>query len=246
MNVLEQSGSSGTSGSPGTNKDDSTGDEIGHAVPLVDTVLCFVMNGLNTGTAENVLKVASITFTINEVRQSVCKLWEYCKLGAVPVRKNTQRRTECSALPNDLIQKLQSLDETGKTPYLCCAVIGLSRIPRFQVEDISDIAMAERIRRLEIKLLMLDQKVCDNSEHLLNIPPRSSGPAADNGSTVVPKVLSNITVSELAEKLNLTIFHTLKNAPQGDSENCNSSNKQQSATMVSHRGHNCIFDASRS
>ena len=231
VNVLEQSGSSGTSGSPGTNKNDSAGDEIGNAVPLVDTVLCFVMNGLNTETAENVLKVASSTFTINEVRQSVCKLWEYCKLGDVPVRNNTQRRTECSALLNDLIQKLQSLDETGKIPYLCCDVIGLSRIPRFQVEDISDIAMAERIRRLEIKLLMLDQKVCDNSEHLLNIPPRSSGPAADNGSTVVLKVLSNITVSELAEKLNLTI-HTPKIAPQGDSENCNSSNKQQSATSL--------------
>ena len=136
VNVLEQSGSSGTSGSPGTNKDDSTGDEIGNAVPLVDTVLCFVMNGLNTGTAENVLKVASNTFTINELRHSVCKLWEYCKLGDVPVRNNTQRRTECSALLNDLIQKLQSLDETGKIPYLCCDVIGLSRIPRFQVEDI--------------------------------------------------------------------------------------------------------------
>ena len=59
VNVLEQSGSSGTSGSPGTKKDDSTGDgisnadEIGNAVPLVDTVLCFVMNGLNTGPAES-------------------------------------------------------------------------------------------------------------------------------------------------------------------------------------------------
>ena len=91
--------------------------------------------------------------------------------------------------------------------------------------------MAERIRRLEIKLLMLDQKVCDNSEHLLNRPLRSSGPAADNGSTIVPNVLSNITVSKLAEKLNLTI-HTPKIAPQGVSENCNSSNKQQSATSL--------------
>ena len=91
--------------------------------------------------------------------------------------------------------------------------------------------MAERIRRLEIKLLMFDQRVCDNSEHLLNIPPRSSSPAADNGSTVVPKVLSNITVSELAEKLNFTI-HTPKIAPHGDIENCNSGNKQQSATRI--------------
>ena len=91
--------------------------------------------------------------------------------------------------------------------------------------------MTERIHRLEIELLMLDQKVCDNSEHLLNIPPRLSGPAADNGSTVVPKVLSNITVSELAEKLNLSI-HTPKIAPHGDSENRNSDNKQQSATSL--------------
>ena len=67
VNVREQSGSSGTSGSHGTNKDDSTCDEIGNAVPLVDTVLYFVLNGLNTRTAENVLKAASSTFTIDEV-----------------------------------------------------------------------------------------------------------------------------------------------------------------------------------
>ena len=54
---------------------------------------------------------------------------------------------------------------------LGCDVIVLSRVPRFQVEDIGDIAMAERIRRLKIKLLMFDQKMCDYSEHLLHIPP---------------------------------------------------------------------------
>ena len=78
---------------------------------------------------------------------------------------------------------------------------------------------------------MLDQKVCDNSGRLLGIPPRSSGPAADNSSTVVPKVLSNIIVSELAEKSNLTI-HTPKIAPHGDSKDCNSGNQQQSATSL--------------
>ena len=78
---------------------------------------------------------------------------------------------------------------------------------------------------------MFDQKVCDNSGHLLNIPPRWSGPAANNSSTVVPKVLSNITVSELAEKSNLTI-HTPKITPHGDSEECNSGNQQQSATSL--------------
>ena len=44
-----------------------------HVVPLVDTVLSFVMHGLNSGTSANVLNVASSISTVLEVRQSVKK-----------------------------------------------------------------------------------------------------------------------------------------------------------------------------
>ena len=42
-----------------------------HVVNLVNTVLSFVMHGLNSGTSDNVLKIACNTFTVLEVRQSV-------------------------------------------------------------------------------------------------------------------------------------------------------------------------------
>ena len=132
----------------GNGSDEDTGNVDTPGMPLVDTVLSFVMHGLNSGTPDNVLKIALGTITVLEVQESVRKLWKNCNLGDLPVRNNTQRRTECSALLTDIIQKFQYLDEAGAVPYLCCDVIGLSRIPKFQNEDVTDIAMADRIRRL--------------------------------------------------------------------------------------------------
>ena len=154
----------------GNGSDDDTGNVDTPGMPLVDTVLSFVMHGLNSGTPDNVLKIALSTFTVLEVRESVRKLWKHCNLRDLPVRHNTQRRTECSALLTDIIQKFQYLDEAGTVPYLCCDVIGLSRIPKFQIEDITDIAMADRIRRLEVKLLLIDEKVCEHFERFVQIP----------------------------------------------------------------------------
>ena len=128
------------------------------------------MHGLNSGTPDNVLKIALSTFTVLEVRESVRKygnivIWVTSQFD----RHNTQRRTECSALLTDIIQKLQYFDEAGTVPYLCCDVIGLSRIPKFQIEDVTDIAMADRIRHLEVKLLLIDEKECEHSERFVQI-----------------------------------------------------------------------------
>ena len=176
----------------GNGSDDDTGNVNTPGMPLVDTVLSFVMHGLNSGTPDNVLKIAFSTFTVLEVRESVRKLWKHCNLGDLSVRHNTQRRTECSALLTDIIQKLQYLDEAGTVPYLCCDVIGLSRIPKFQIEDITDIAMADRIRRLEVKLLRIDEKVCEHSERFVQIPNvENTSPARNAMKPLVESLVSD-------------------------------------------------------
>ena len=65
-------------------------------MPLVNTVLSFVMHGFSSRTPNNVLKVSLSTFTVLQIRE-----------------------LECSALLTDIIQKLKYLDEAGIVPYLC-------------------------------------------------------------------------------------------------------------------------------
>ena len=142
---------------------------------LVDTVLAFIMHGLDTGTPANVQKIALTTFTVVEIRLAVKKLWEHCQFGEVPTKHTSRNRSEMSAL--------LSMDSTD-VPHLCCDFKGLSRIPKFGIEDVTDIALSERIRRLEVKLLQLEHTVCEHSESLLapvtvtmvKKPPNNSKP----------------------------------------------------------------------
>ena len=71
--------------------------------PLVDTVLAFIMHGLDTGTPANVQKIALTTFTVVEVRLEVKKLWEHCQFGEVPTKHTSRNRSEMSAQLDVLI-----------------------------------------------------------------------------------------------------------------------------------------------
>ena len=86
--------------------------------PLINTVLCFIMHGINTGSAVNVHKIASETFTLAEVKSAADILWEHCDLGPRTGRKSIKARSECQATLNDVIIQLQELDTEGNVPLL--------------------------------------------------------------------------------------------------------------------------------
>ena len=100
LDVLIDSGTTGTENGlvngngigNGDGNGNGLGSENGHGSettdkqPLIDTVLCFIMHGLDTGTPANVHKVALSTFTVMEVRLAVRNLWAHCHLGKVPVK----------------------------------------------------------------------------------------------------------------------------------------------------------------
>ena len=99
-----------------------------------------------------------------------------------------------SALLDVLIQKLLSMDSTD-VPHLCCDFKRLSRIPKFGIEDVTDIALLERIQRLEVKLLQLDHTVCEHSESLL----------APVTVTMVKKPSNNIKPQKSKTKNNINL-----------------------------------------
>ena len=67
------------------------------------TVLTFFQYGLNTATVQNILEVASSTFSMKEVKTAVSMLWKSCDLGNVPNLCGSNNRTQCDAYLEVLI-----------------------------------------------------------------------------------------------------------------------------------------------
>ena len=56
----------------------------------------------------------------------------------------------------DLMKKLEEQQNKDDLPCFVVDSIGLSQLPKFGIEDINEIGLAKRIRRVEIKLLRMD------------------------------------------------------------------------------------------
>ena len=128
-------------------------------VILVNTVLTFLQYGLNTATVQNVLKVASSTFSMKEDKTAVSLLWKSCDLGNVPNFRGTNNRTQCNAYLEILIKEMRILISSNKFPTVFTDAIGLARIPKFNVDEITEVAMVERLMMMETKMTTLDELI---------------------------------------------------------------------------------------
>ena len=100
-------------------------------------------------------KILNETFSLEEVKSDRTTLWELCNEGYLPVMKNRQttaRRSEQQAIVCDLVEWLQILTELDKRPCLVVNVNGLVHIPKFQIEEINETALCEKIIRMETKI----------------------------------------------------------------------------------------------
>ena len=128
-------------------------------VILVNTVLTFLQYGLNTATVQNVLKVASSTFSMKEVKTAVSMLWKSCDLGNVPNLRGSNNRTQCNAYLEILIKEMRILISSKKFPKVFTDALGLARIPKFNVEEITEVAMVERLMMMETKMTTMDELI---------------------------------------------------------------------------------------
>ena len=128
-------------------------------VIFVNTVLTFPQYGLNTATVQNVLKVAYSTFSMKEVKTAVSLLWKSCDLGNVPNLRGTKNRTQCNAYLEILIKEMRILISSKKFPKVFADALGLARILKFNVEEITEVAMVERLMMMETKMTTLDELI---------------------------------------------------------------------------------------
>ena len=122
---------------------------------IINAVLVFTAYGLDTGSDANVQKILIETFSLEEVKSARITLWELCHEGYLPAMKNRQttaRRSEQQAIVCDLVEWLQILTELDKRPCLVVNVNGLVHIPKFQIEEINETALCEKIIRMENKI----------------------------------------------------------------------------------------------
>ena len=75
-----------------------------------------------------------------------------------------------------------------KVPYLVGDVAGIAKLPKFNIEDITEVAMCERIQRLEAHVAAIDQSLaeCVSDVIDINYKSRNTTPVQLDGHPVRP------------------------------------------------------------
>ena len=136
---------------------------------IVNTVLSFVRHGMNIGTETNTIKVANSTFSLGEIKDASVVFWEKCNLGNPPVRQTSVHRTQAEAMLTDIVDMMRKLESEDKMPILYVDVLGLAYFPKFNVEEINEVAIVERLRRLENKMCSMSNMVNENCDEIGSI-----------------------------------------------------------------------------
>ena len=120
---------------------------------IINAVLAFTAYGLDTGSNANVQKILNETFSLEEVKSARTTLWELCHEGYLHVMKNRQTTAQISeqkTIVCYLVELLRILTELDKRPCLVVNVHGLVYIPKFQIEEINETSLCEKILKMEI------------------------------------------------------------------------------------------------
>ena len=137
----------------------------------INSVLAFTAYGLDTGSDTNVQKILNETFSLEEVKSARTTLWELCHEGYLPAmnnRQTTAKRSEQQAIVGDIVEWLQILTELDKRPCLVVNVPGLARIPKFQIEEINETALCEKMVRMETKIASMNAMFL---QHIMDADP---------------------------------------------------------------------------
>ena len=151
--------------------------------PVVNTVLSFCSYGIEVGTIVNVKKIASQTFSFKEISKAHTLLYNLCKNDIVGEKRNRRKKDTCIS---DVLAWLQDLKKRDKVPYLVVDVAGIAKLPKFNIEDITEVAMCERIQRLEAHVAAIDQSLAECVSDVIDIKSRNTIPVQLDGHPVHP------------------------------------------------------------
>ena len=141
---------------------------------IFNTLLTFCVAAMSNALKMNVIQLIVMKFSEDEVvdaKEVLCR--NSGNLLTFQVRKDSQYRSEKFVHVEDIYDGLKKLSDTNNLPLFDTDGFGISRLPKIDAEDITNVSIAEKIASFERKFAIFDEsmtsillKSLDNSERL--------------------------------------------------------------------------------
>ena len=91
-------------------------------------------------------------------------------MGLGRSRNTTCKRYICTqAEAIDIVEKFEEFQGENESPIIYVDVEGLALFPRFNPEDINEVAIVERLRQIETKIFGISNMVTQNIENMVGV-----------------------------------------------------------------------------
>ena len=109
------------------------------------------------------------------------KLTDLCD-GILDVSYHNRRvKNTCVS---DIIAWLLEVKKIDKVPYFVVDYNGVARLPTFNIDDVTNVALCERFRRLEAHISMLDQSVAQHTVQLIDMKQHEPASGCDDAHPI--------------------------------------------------------------
>ena len=182
---------------------------------IINELLSYTLHYLEKSTIENIRKVLSNFYTLDEVKNSKKLLWDVYKddLTDYQDRKSTENRSAKDSHLDDIFKALKTLDELSRE--LKFVAHDLDRIPSFNPEELNTTLLLERVNLIEKKLKSydetlsnqrcdimliqnkLDSEKCDKNDIRENIAIKTGTFKSDNDSLAISSINSDKVIPKI-------------------------------------------------
>ena len=134
---------------------------------IVNGLLTFVISIMHNSTDPKLVDVIGRYFDLEQVKDSKSLLCDAASLS-FKRRHDSESRSEKMAHIRDIVDMLRKLDRDDKIPLFVVDAVGLSRLPRINAEDISYVAVTERLTDMFNKMNLLNDAMAANTARSLD------------------------------------------------------------------------------
>ena len=149
---------------------------------IFNTLLTFCVSAMSNALKMNVVQLIVMKFSDNEVvdaKNIMCKNSD--NILQYQARKDSQYRSEKFVHAEDIYDGIKKLSDANKLPLYVTDGFGLSRLPKIDAEDITNVSIAEKMSSFERKFATFDESMTaillrslDNSDRISAIERHKS------------------------------------------------------------------------
>ena len=134
---------------------------------IVNGLITFVFSIMHNSTDPTLVDVIGCYFDLEQVKDSKSLLCDAASLSFMRVQ-DSESRSEKMAHIRDIVDMLRKLDRDDKIPLFVVDAVGLSRLTRINAEDISYVAVTDRLTDIFNKMNLLNDTMAANTARSLD------------------------------------------------------------------------------